>query len=423
MDIGILGLGPVGSSFLNVVPNYGHRVVAYDINPDKMTNLPEDAIPARNEEEVGARSDLLLACTDMLSGSAVTKAVSAMRDGRVVCDDFSAKTPAYNAYKAANRELPYYSIHTMFAPSLGFDGQLIVEIPVMYCTDDDGQENPYIAEFREVLTREGAKIKRIWSVRDHDERMGRIQGAVSAAGICTARTFAELGVNPLEDGNIYHGNELDRANFWMSLRAIGPEGSSNPTVYGLIALMNPFSFANISEYYTQLMNLVDGDKKQVDEMLEEAVVGLGSERVRQGAKTWDRCFGPMGDFGNSYSSHLATACHWSRGSPLEIFAETPSPPYRMRERMALKALSMYPRCVENMSRGDTHDREFLDTVGKYMQWIGRDADEVEANRQIGWERIRMFEEEFFTPVREAFPDEIKRAPAESGAMIKKLMQA
>ena len=220
MKIGILGLGPVGKSFLETFSQYGnHNLFVYDANPKKVTASAEQPgiYLCNSEEEVGKNSDFLLGCVDMLSSYAITNAAKVMRQGAVVSGDFSAKTPEYKAVKASGRDdLSYWSIHTMFAPQLGFNGQLTLEIPVRNCYKDS-IENPYITEFRKILTEAGSKTRTIWSFRDHDERMGRIQGSTSAENICTARTFAELGINPTQEKSNVYANEFDKTKFLMSL--------------------------------------------------------------------------------------------------------------------------------------------------------------------------------------------------------------
>jgi prephenate dehydrogenase len=429
MNIGILGLGAVGQSFVDVTTKYGngHQLYVYDKDPGKMKPLQDyrHIHACGSEEEVGRNADFLLCCTDMLSGDALTKAAREMRDGKVVSDDFSAKTPALAAYKASGRQLPYWSIHTMFSPKTGFKGQLIIEIPARYCMDG-GKENPYITEFRNTLAMAGAHFKKIFLVSDHDNRMGRIQGATSAENICTARTLAELSINPLKEGAEVYSNVLDKVNFQMALRAIGEAGSSNSSVYGLIAMMNPYSLSNIRDYLSALETLIEtagkGEKGARD-MLETTMENLGPGRIDEASASWNKCFGPVGETGNSYSSHLAEAIVWSRPKeyPLEIFAETPSPPYRIREVMALKALSMYQRCIRNMRHGRTHDQDFLGIVRKYKDWAERAFEAVNDNPESGHKLLGEFEGEFFVPAREFFSDELVDIGRKTNELIKRLM--
>jgi prephenate dehydrogenase len=418
MKVGILGLGPVGQSFVYVSTKFGpgykpHQLYVYDKNPEKMKALEKfDHIHlCENEGEVGLNSDLLMCCTDMLNADAITKAMVQMKDGSVVSDDFSAKIPALEAYKAAGMQLPYWSVHTMFSPKMGFKkGRLVIEIPVRYCMEGN-RENPYITEFRETMKGAGAQFKKIYLVSDHDQRMGRIQGATSAENICTAATLAELGINPLEEGGGVYSNELDKANFQMALRAIGEPGGSNSTVYGLIAMMNPYSLKNIVGYANALETLIGNvgrGGRGASDMLETAIENLGHGRVDEASALWDTWFGPIDEADNSYSSHLAEALVWShpREYPLEIFAETPSPPYRIREVMALKALSMYKTCIRNMKRGGTHDEEFLQVVQRYKDWADRSVDAVNTDKSNGPAQLAEFESTFFNPVRATFSDEL-----------------
>lgn len=414
MKIGILGVGPVGKFFVDILPEYGHEVFAYDVNPELTYDLPKVRV-CGCEEEVGENSDFLLCCTDMLSGHALTKAAKTMKPGTVVSGDFSAKTPEYEAFKAAERsDLAYYTIHTLFAPRLGFKDQLVLEIPVRNCTKD-GKENPYITEFRYTLKATGARLKRLWSVQNHDLRMGRIQGAISAENICTARTLAELNINPLTDTKIYSG-KLDGTKFLMSLRAIGNEGGSNHRVYGLIAMMNPYSLVNIAAYADALERLISTagrSEKEAKDMLEAVREALGWERVEEAGRIWDSVFGSEGETKNSYSSHLAEAIVWAESeAPLEMFEETPSPPYRMRELMALKALSMHEKCIRNMCDEDTHDIEFLGRVREYRNWTER------ASEAKNWESVDEFKALFFDPVRETFPEELKNIAERTNKLIK-----
>jgi prephenate dehydrogenase len=415
VKIGILGVGAVGKSFVDVLPKYGdHTIYAYDIDPARTYGL-ENVQVCGSEEEVGAYADFLLCCTDMLNGAALTKAARAMRSGTVVSGDFSAKTPEYGAVKASGRieDLSYWSIHTTFHPKLGFDDQLIIEIPVRNCYD--GKEHPHITEFRDTLERAGSRFKTIWSVDDHDKRMGRIQGATSAENICTAATLAKLGINPETDSNVY-ANTFDRTKFLMSLRAVGERGSSNSAVYGLIAMMNPYSRSNIDAYLETLEHLISAGKDS-GEILEAAIDSLGYERVAEARRLWESRFGPLENYGNSCSSHLAEAVLWSASEyPLEIFAETPSPPYRMREIQALTALSDYQRCLQYM--GTAHDEDFLIFVRRYQQWTRDSAgcDSAESSRA----HLDKFEREFFTPVREAFPEELKNIGPRTNKLLKKI---
>lgn len=418
VNVGILGLGPVGQSFVYISTKYGpgnlpHQLYVYDKDPERMKVLGEfsNIHPCENEAEVGSNSHLLMCCTDMLNADAMTKAMAEMKDGTVVSDDFSAKTPALAAYKAAGRQLPYWSVHTMFSPRMGFrKGRLVIEIPVRYCMEGKKQ-NPHITEFRETMKRAGARFKKLYLVSDHDNRMGRIQGATSAENICTAATLAQLGINPLKDDGGVYSNGLDKANFQMALRAIGEEGSSNSTVYGLIAMMNPYSLSNIRGYADALGTLIENvgrGGRGASDLLETAIENLGHGRVEEASALWDRWFGPIDESANSYSSHLAEAVVWSqpREYPLEIFAETPSPPYRMREVMALKALSMHKTCISNMIEGGTHDPDFLQVVQRYRGWAEGAVAAVSASMGNGPAQLADFERAFFDPVRDAFPDEL-----------------
>jgi len=420
MKIGILGLGSVGRSFVDVLSRYGHEIFAYDASPDLMHGLPMIKVCER-EEEVGENSDFLLCCTDMLSGYALTKAAKVMKPGTVVSGDFSAKTPEYEAFKDSGRldDLVYYSIHTVFAPKVGFKDQLVIEIPVRNCTGKDGKENPYIIQFRDTLKAAGSRFKRLWSIQNHDLRMGRIQGAISAENICTAATLAELGVNPLTDTEIYSG-KLDEAKFLMSLRAIGGKSSSNHRVYGLIAMMNPYSLANISAYADVLERVIETtqrSEREAIDMFEAARETLGCERVEAAKRLWDSTFGSECGTKNSFSSHLAEAILWAESeAPLEMFTETPSPPYRFRELMALKALSMYKQCVRNMRSRDTHDREFLETVKRYRDWA------EQALKEKSWASIKRFKLLFFEPARKVFSKELENIAERTNELIKMVPQ-
>ena len=241
--------------------------------------------------------------------------------------------------------------------------------------------------------------------------MGRIQGATSAENICTAATLAQLDINPLKEGRSVYSNELDKANFQMALRAIGEKGDSNSTVYGLIAMMNPYSFSNIKGYADALETLIENagrGGRGASDLLETAIENLGYGRVDEASALWDRWFGPIDEAANSYSSHLAEAMVWSHPKeyPLEIFAETPSPPYRIREVMALKALSMYETCISNMRRGGTHDEDFIRVVRGYRDWADKAADAVNTDKGNGSAQLDEFERTFFDPVREAFSDDL-----------------
>jgi len=308
---------------------------------------------------------------------------------------------------------------------MGFKGQLVIEIPVRYCMVD-GKENPYITEFRDTLKKAGALFKKIFLVSDHDNRMGRIQGATSAENICTAGTLAELGINPLKEGGGVYSNELDKANFQMALRAIGERGSSNSSVYGLIAMMNPYSLSNIRDYSHTLELLIENvgrGSKGGSDILETAVENLGWGRVDEASALWDNCFGSIDEASNSYSSHLAEAIVWSRPKeyPLEIFAETPSPPYRIREVMALKALSMYQTCTKNMLKGGTNDQDFLSVVQEYRNWAERAVEAVNKDTKTGLKQLDEFENTFFNPVRDVFSDELVDIGQKTNELIRRIM--
>lgn len=418
MNIGILGLGPVGRSFVDLLVTSGHKVFAYDKNPDFMHGLPRTQICAC-EEEVGREADFLLCCTDMLSGDALTKAAKVMKPRTVVSGDFSAKTPEYDALKASGRldDLTYWSIHTVFAPKLGFNKQLIIEIPVRRCTQD-GTEHPFIRQFRDTLRAAGARFMRLWSVQNHDIRMGRVQGAISAQNICTAATLAELGINPLTDDTGIYSGKFDEVNLLMALRATGKAGSSNHRVYGLIAMMNPYSLMNIAAYargFNQLIEAAEGSTQEALDLLERTRETLGWERVEKASRLWDSLFGSEGNTRNSFSSHLAAAVAWAKSdAPLEMFEGTPSPPYRIRELTALKALSMPERCIRNMQTGKTHDGEFLKTVNRYRRWAQK------ASKARDWASVDEFETLFFDPVRIAFSEVLKTVDAKTNELIRRI---
>ncbi len=419
MKIGILGAGPVGSCFAEMLPRYGHEVHIYDTDNEKTKGLGNANI-CTCEGEVGEKSDFLLCCTDMLSSDALTKAADAMKPGgrhrKVVSGDFSAKIPEYEAFRKSRNagKHAYWTIHTMGSPKMGFKNMLVIEIPVENCTDN-GRENPYISEFRKTLAMAGSRFRVIWTPEEHDRIMGRIQGATSAENICTAKTLADLEINPLERGNIY-SNKFDRIKFLMSLRAVGKKGSSNHRVYGLIATMNPYSLENIQKYLEVLEGFTESNEAYA--MAEDAVRRLGKERIKRAAWLWDSKFGTVSRTENSYSSHIAEAILWSQEGeyPLGIFQETPSPPYRMRELMALKALSMHRQCIENMHSRETNDRDFLEVVRAFREW-------AEKSRHAGgWEALDGFEREFFEPVRERFPEELETITEKTNQLIGMLQE-
>jgi prephenate dehydrogenase len=408
MNVGVLGLGPVGRSFVDMLRRYDVGISAFDPNPATYEDLDASKVDrCDSEKDLGSRSDLLICCTDMLSGDAMTEAVKEMEPGTVVCDDFSAKAPADKAFNAAGRhDVAYHSIHTLYAPPLKYKGHkdhLVVEIPVDNCTDKNGYENVHIKHLRFILTDSGLRTKRLWSLEDHDERMGRVQAATSAQNICTAATLAEIGVNPLQDDGVYD-NKLDQVKYQMALRAIGPEGSSNPRVYGLIALMNPFSKSNVDKYLKTLEELLAANESEANSMLEEAKRRIGKERVKRAKRTWENMFGPLEDTKNSFSSHLAEALFWSEsGYPLGVFEETPAPPYTMREIMALTALSMHEQAVSNMYNGNTDDSVFLRKMSDFYNWLEESTEEKDPD----WDDITKLEKQFFEPVRETFPEEME----------------
>jgi len=426
MKVGILGAGPVGRSFGEVLLKYGHEVYAFDINPDRTKGLPGGVYACGCEEEVGAESDLFLGCTDMFSGYALTKAAKAMPQDAVFCEDFSAKAPAQRAFENAYRkDLAYWSIHTLFAPPPmnkpvdgSFKGKNIVEIPASGCWRDDGTERPQIAELRRILEAEGAEFNVIYTIEDHDRRMGRVQGATSAENICTARTLAGLGINPLREGSIY-ANGPDRVNFLMALRAIGEKGSSNPCVYGGIATMNPFALRDIIEYSATLESLLKASPEEAADMLRMAVGTLGRGRIEGALARWrnrfEKDFGPSGAGSNSGSSHLAEGLLWSQSDyPMDMFDVVTAPPYKMRGMLALIGLADYERCLGNMLRGGTHDKDFLRTVGMYSELAEKAAKAKSVDSVVE------FEKTFFTPVREEFPDDIKDINKKTNDLIAKM---
>ena len=327
MDIGILGLGGVGKSFIKLLSQYGKRddrIFGYDVQEVDLGEYDGKIELVESEEALGEQSDFLICCTDMLAGDGLRYAAAQMRPGTVVCDDFSAKTPAYDAIKesgALEKGVAYWSFHTMFSPKMGFDGQTVLDIPVSGCYTN-GTIHPYIERTRQMIAQAGSKFKRIWSVPEHDMMTGRIQASVSAQNICTAKTLAGLGINPLEGNETYSGS-LDINNFLMALRAIGPPGSSNHSVYGLIAMKNPYSMQNLDSYvkaYKTLIAVASESKNDAIDILKETREKLGWDRVGLAGKGWDDTFGEVGPTMNSFSSHLAEAIAWSESdAPVDVF--------------------------------------------------------------------------------------------------------
>ena len=183
--------GEFGEFFARSLQGRIRQLIGADLQADSKCDALDEYLQGDLREvdaafqQAIAKADAILLSTPMHPAlEALNDIAQSMKPGAVLLDIFSVKTPVVAKMQALRQDIECLSLHPMFAPDNGFDGQNVVYIPVNSGTGSESLLN--------WLKAEGAVLTEM-TADEHDRQAALIQAATHLSLIALGSAFAESG--------------------------------------------------------------------------------------------------------------------------------------------------------------------------------------------------------------------------------------
>ncbi|MEY4668068.1 MAG: hypothetical protein RL518_767 [Pseudomonadota bacterium] len=250
VTVGIIGgKGQLGRWCADIFQRRGCPVLV----ADPLTELT-------NLDLVAQASIVVVSVPIGVTGAVLEEIQGALRQGQLVVDLTSVKTPFVPIMEASKAEV--LSVHPMFAPSLSSKtGQTCISCGV--------RPGALAQVFLEALRGEGLRMVSM-TPESHDKMMAVVQGLTHFQAIAAAHCMGALDFDP--------GESLESASpvYRLRLAMIGRILAQNPRLYAEIQIFNPF----VREVLEQLQR---SHERFMGFVLAQDVEGFAAEfeRVRE----------------------------------------------------------------------------------------------------------------------------------------------
>lgn len=249
MEIGIIGLGKMGSAVAHRYEKLGYRINGYDI-PEKLNELRKEFAGTNvhildSGVAVSRRSDFISYSVPAENIEYVVSEFGpSTKQGAVVTGDTSVKKPEVKAFE---RYLPddvhIIPCHRLYGPSISpTKSQGLVVI------NHRSSEEAYNFALR-IFEKEGAQIMPLSNYEEHDRLTADSQATTQTGFLSMASAWKNAGIFPWENESYIGG--IDNVKILMALRILYNESH----VYSGIAILNPYAKKQINQYARSAVEL------------------------------------------------------------------------------------------------------------------------------------------------------------------------
>lgn len=241
MNIGIIGLGDMGSLCARKWAEEGYSVFGSDLPEDYELFVESfkdsSVVILKDAAAVAEKADFLLFSVETSNISNVVESVADfVRPGTIVAGQTSVKYPEIEAF---DRFLPFdinvFTCHSLHGPSFSTVGQRLIVVPHKV------SKEAYLKGI-EIYSALGSEIMEIESYLQHDKIMADTQAVTHMGFECMGTAWKNLGFYPWDHGAYSTG--IDNVKILTTLRIF----SYKAHVYAGLAILNPFAREQVRQY-------------------------------------------------------------------------------------------------------------------------------------------------------------------------------
>ncbi|MEJ6982071.1 prephenate dehydrogenase [Pedobacter sp. P351] len=241
MDIGIIGLGDMGSLCARKWAGKGYSVFGCDL-PENYESFIESfqdspVTVLKEAKEVAERADFLLFSVETANISAVVAEVADfVKPGAIVAGQTSVKFPEIEAFdKYLSIDVYVFTCHSLHGPSFSTEGQKLIVVPhrVSEKAYNDGMK---------IYKSLDSEIIEVESYIQHDKIMADTQAVTHMGFESMGTAWKNAGFYPWDHGAYSTG--IDNVKILTTLRIF----SYKAHVYAGLAILNPFAREQVRQY-------------------------------------------------------------------------------------------------------------------------------------------------------------------------------
>jgi len=278
-EIGIIGMGLIGSMMAKRFIKNGYKVNACDI-PTKFEELKqfyagEELMEIFNDGHgVSRRSDYTIYCVEAENiDKVVSLYANSTKLGAIVGGQTSVKAPEITSFeKHLPRDVHIISIHSMHAPSVNPNNQPLVLIK------HRASEEKYQMVLKALKSLE-SEIVEITDYKEHDKITADTQAVTHLAFLSMGAAWKSAEIYPWEN-KAYVGG-IDNVKILMTLRIF----NSKPHVYAGLAILNPSAKEQIRQYAITVSTLFKLMIQEKEQLFKDRIKAAGEFVFGQKKKT------------------------------------------------------------------------------------------------------------------------------------------
>ena len=416
MNIGIIGLGDMGSIYARKWASKGYSVIGCDL-PERF-DLLKNAFQGtsvsimKDAKSVARQADFLLYAVEAAKIREVVAATAdSVKFGAIISGQTSVKTPEIEAFESClPADVHIFTCHSLHGPAFGTEGQKLVIVP--HRIDQAHYEkalNLYQALESEIIE--------VDSFEQHDQIMADTQAVTHMGFESMGTAWKNAGFYPWDHGAYSTG--IDNVKILTTLRIF----SYKAHVYAGLAILNPFARKQVRQYAKSESELFKMMICEQEELFRRRI-NAAKEFVFHGERefiTLDKEV--MGDFKmasetdpdrpNSHLSLLAMVDAWfqMKVNPYEnMICQTP--PFRLRLGIA-EYLYKNEELLEQTIQTALYDKSIRADDLEFHSAVREWASIIEYGDMDGYLA-------HFNQVKDFFADRLQEGARQSSRLIEKL---
>jgi prephenate dehydrogenase (NADP+) len=241
MNIGMIGLGDMGSLYAKAFSKAGYTVCGCDL-PANKDLLEKQLEPYHIQvfdtaKEVAQVSDLVIYSVEAEKiGKIIAETAIYIKPGTIVAGQTSVKTPEIEAFeKYLPTAVQIVTFHGMHGPGFEPQGQTLILIP--HRSDERSYKLMY-----DLFTAIGSEIVELTDYHEHDKIVADTQAVTHVGFESMGTAWKEAKFFPWENASYIGG--IDNVKILTTLRIF----SYKAHVYAGLAILNPYARQQVRQY-------------------------------------------------------------------------------------------------------------------------------------------------------------------------------
>lgn len=416
MNIGIIGLGDMGSIYARKWSEKGYSVYGCDL-PERYELLKHafqgtSVTVLESAKAVARKSDFLMYAVEAAKiGQVVAATADSVKYGAVIAGQTSVKDPEIEAFeKYLPSDVHIFTCHSLHGPAFSTEGQKLVIVPHRIDKENYNRVLPIFEALE-------SQIIEVENYHMHDQIMADTQAVTHMGFESMGTAWKNSGFYPWDHGAYSTG--IDNVKILTTLRIF----SYKAHVYAGLAILNPFARKQVRQYAkseSELFKMMicedEGDfRKRLQEAKEFVFHGerdfitLDQEVMGDFKMTAD----PKHHHPNSHLSLLAMVDAWHklRINPYEnLICQTP--PFRLRLGIA-EYLFKNEDLLEETIQTALYDKNIRADDLEFHSAVREWASIIEYGDMEGYLS-------HFNQVKDFFADRLQEGARQSARLIQKL---